>query len=336
MKNKENRSSRTGLLGLGVGLIGVAAAAGIGLLYSKVAINHQVELREAIEAERNIISLRKAGKASYYVAKEAPGRPLVLIHSVNAAASALEMKPLFDAYRHKRPVYALELPGYGFSDRKDRQYSPQFFAEVIQGFLSEIDQGPSDVVALSLSSEFVARAALYQPESFHSLVFISPSGLSKGGNRGPDRNYRTRGGNPLYGAISFPLWSQALYDSIASKASIKFFLNRSFVGDTPPELVNYGYATAHQPGAKYVPLYFISGRLFTNDAFHRLYVQLNSPTLIIYDRDNYVSFELLSELLETNEKVNAVRITPTLGLPHWEQLDETTRVLDQFWSSLEA
>jgi pimeloyl-ACP methyl ester carboxylesterase len=46
--------------------------------------------------------------------------PMLLVHSVNASASAAEMAPLFDYYRQSRSVYALDLPGFGFSDRSDR------------------------------------------------------------------------------------------------------------------------------------------------------------------------------------------------------------------------
>ena len=74
------------------------------------------------------------------------------------------MKPLFDMYRNTRPVYALELPGYGFSDRADRNYTPELFAGAIGEFLEQVGK-PADVVALSLSSEFVARAALTLPRS---------------------------------------------------------------------------------------------------------------------------------------------------------------------------
>lgn len=61
----------------------------------------------------------------------AEDRPLLLIHSVNAAASAFEVKPLFDYYRSRRPVYAIDLPGFGLSDRSDRCYSVRTMTDAV-------------------------------------------------------------------------------------------------------------------------------------------------------------------------------------------------------------
>jgi pimeloyl-ACP methyl ester carboxylesterase len=82
-------------------------------------------LEEALRAQRrNIAHDRRLA-----IYRDAPPDlagaqlPLLLIHSVNAAASAYEVRPLFDHYRGRRPVYALDLPGFGQSDRSDRLYS---------------------------------------------------------------------------------------------------------------------------------------------------------------------------------------------------------------------
>ena len=101
------------------------------ILYSNLAIDHDVGLPKAIAADRDVFFSDHAGKISYYVDREGSGRPLVLIHSVNAAASAYEMRPLFEHYRLQRPVFAPDLPGYGFSERSPRIYTPQMFAEAI-------------------------------------------------------------------------------------------------------------------------------------------------------------------------------------------------------------
>jgi pimeloyl-ACP methyl ester carboxylesterase len=45
---------------------------------------------------------------------------MLLIHSVNAAGSVAEMRPVYAHYGASRTVYATDLPGFGFSDRSDR------------------------------------------------------------------------------------------------------------------------------------------------------------------------------------------------------------------------
>ena len=74
-------------------------------------------------------------------------------------------------------MYALELPGFGFSNRADRVYTPELFTGAVLEFLQTQVGRAADVVALSLSSEFAARAARQAPERFRSLTFISPTGL---------------------------------------------------------------------------------------------------------------------------------------------------------------
>jgi hypothetical protein len=43
---------------------------------------------------------------------------------------------------------------------------------------------------------------------------------------------------------------------------------------------------------------------------------------------------MLPGLLREKENWHGVRITPTKGLPHWEQPEKTMRALEDFWSTL--
>ena len=323
--------------GLGFVLGASAAAAGGWIYYSNSRINHHMPLPDAIEADRQVFFGRTTGKLSYYVDRQASGRPLVLVHSVNAAASSYEMRNLFNHYRARRPVFALDLPGFGFSDRTRRSYTPMLFTDAIQDLLGTQVGEPADVVALSLGSEFAARAAREQPERFHSLAFISPSGLNAPAQLRASQRARFNGtSDSLYALFSNPLWSRAFYDLIATRRSIEFFLKQSFVGPVPADLVEYDYLVSHQPGAHYAPVAFVSGQLFTPAIRVNVYELLKTPTLVIYDRDSFVRFEALPGLLRKNPNFRAERIAPTLGLPQFEKLPETINALDTFWQGLEA
>jgi pimeloyl-ACP methyl ester carboxylesterase len=316
----------------------VSAAAGLvggWLAYSKFVINHSMHVGPAINALRKDFRCESKAVLSYYFNEVDEGPPLVLLHSINAAASSYEMRPIFRHYGERRRIYALDLPGFGFSDRGDHSFSPALYAESILAFLRNTVKEPADVVALSLSSEFAASAALREPGAFHSLTLISPTGFKLRVSDSTPRRARRRGTLDMaYALLSFPLWSQALYDLLVTKASIHTFLSRSFVGPVDRGLEEYAYRIAHQPGARYAPLTFLSGRLFTPDIREAVYDKLRLPVLVLYDRDAYVSFETLPDFVVRHPNWQAVRITPTNGLPHFERMPAVARALDAFWQAI--
>jgi pimeloyl-ACP methyl ester carboxylesterase len=305
------------------------------LLYSKFGINHSEDLPKAINADREAFFSDSGGRVSYYADRRRGGRPVVLVHSVNAAASAFEMRSLFEHYRGQRSVYALDLPGFGLSERSPRIYTPQLYADTLIDFLATQVKSPADVVALSLSGEFATRAALAVPQWFHSLTLISPTGL---GSEETERGSQQRAGQgaafTTHKALSFPLWAQGLYDLIATRTSIRYFLQQSFLGPVPEEMVEYAYRSAHQPGARFAPFYFLSGVLFTDQILDRYYRALRVPTLMLYDRDPFTGFTRLPELVQSSEWIEAARVVNTCGLPHIEKPAETTAEMDRFWASL--
>ncbi len=283
-------------------------------------------LPDPLDAPRHSLLTEAGGVVAYYTDTSAPGLPLLLIHSINAAPSAREVAPLFDHYRGRRPVYALELPGFGFSERGRVDYTPQLYADTILEFCRAVIGEAADALALSTSAEFLARAAIDEPAQFHSLVLVSPTGM---GSREPPSGAAS---DRLRKLFSIPLLSDGLYRALTTRASIRYFLDMSFEGDVPVELVDQAWATARQPGAQYAPFCFLSMRLFTPGATDSLYMPLRVPTLVLYDRDPNINFDRLAELMKHNALVTEQRIAPTRGLPHWEQPEQTLRALDTFWA----
>jgi hypothetical protein len=74
--------------GIGITVGTLAAAAGWWITYSNLAIDHARPLKKAIDADLVRLRTEAAGDIACYESKAAQGRPLLLIHSVNAAASS--------------------------------------------------------------------------------------------------------------------------------------------------------------------------------------------------------------------------------------------------------
>ncbi len=291
-------------------------------------------LPPAVAGERHELDT-PAGRVGYYRAGVArAGRALLLVHSVNAAASAYEVRPLFEHYRFLRPVYALDLPGYGCSQRGDRPYTPRLMTDAVAALADRVhrEHGPADAMALSLSCEFLARAAVESPHVFASLALVSPTGFNGDTpRRGPPGSTRARPG--MYRIVASPGLSQALFALLTSRASIAYFLRRTFGSDrVDPGLVDYAYLTSHRPGARHAPLRFLSGYLFSGDAF-TLYESLRLPVWLAHGvRGDFQDYRLTR--LVADRPGWTVQVFRTGALPHFELLSDFTTLYDEFTAGL--
>ena len=290
------------------------------------------DLPPAVSGERRDLP-SAAGRLSYYVAGPAGGgRPLLLIHSINAAGSAYEVKPLYEHYSRTRPVYALELPGFGFSDRPDGEYTPQRMTGAIRAMVEEIShrQGTAaiDALALSLSSEFLARAAVETPRAFRSLALISPSGFSQ---RGPryDPPGTTRGRPGMLRFLKFPLWNRLLYRLLTTRPSIRYFLRRTWGSKNIDQgLADYDFVTARQPGARHAPYFFVSGFLFSGD-IGGIYDRLEVPTWLVHGvRGDFVDYTYAATVEQRPNWL--LQVFPTGALPYFEEPEAFVSAYDAF------
>ena len=282
-------------------------------------------LMPALDAEQFAFPLNGGLTLRGYRGEVSEGTPLVLLHSINAAPSAMEMRPLFEHYRDKRPVMAPDLPGFGLSDRPDVLYSSNMYSRWLAEWLGSLD-APADIVALSLTGEFVARAILEQGLEVRSLSLISPTGM---GLRMPPV---APNGSRIDRLLTSRWVGRPLFNMLTSKLSIRWFLGQAFVGATPEHLLQYAKETTRYPGAHYAPLKFLTFSLFTEQAVSRLYSRLKLPCLVLYDRDPNIGFERLLDLTEMHSNWAAKQLSPSLGLPHWELTPETIEALEDFWT----
>ncbi|MDE2081944.1 MAG: alpha/beta hydrolase [Burkholderiales bacterium] len=256
---------------------------------------------------------------SCYAAGEGP--PLLLVHSVNAAASAAEVRPLFEHARARRRVFALDLPGYGLSLRGAREYTPRLMTQALQAAAVQIRQhcgpGPIDALAVSLSCEFLARAAVERPADWRRLALVSPTGFNgTRPRRGPPGS--TRALPWLQAALKAPLWSEALFRGLTRPGVVRYFLQRTWGGKVIDERMwAYAVATAHQPGARHAPLAFLSGALFSAD-IHTVYEALTQPVWVSHGvRGDFTDYRGLG--LVSGRPNWRVSVFDTGALPYFEQ-----------------
>ena len=286
------------------------------------------QLDKAIDSDGALIKGVGDYEVYWYFDTESEGRPLLFVHSVNAAPSAIELKPLFQHFRASRPVFAPDLPGFGRSTRRMGTMSSSDFAKQIASLIQEMTPSePPDVIALSLGCEFVTRAVVEYGAAVRSLTFISPTGFSRRQPPAPQAQRR------LKRLFDFAGFGRGAFKLLRLERSIRFFYGMNFSGFVPNELVTYALKTTRQPGAHEMPLQFLSMGLFTANAAESLYSKLDVPVLVLFDQDPNVSFELFDQF-ETNPAWQFKRIAPSLGMPQWEHPAETAGAIEAFFGAL--
>lgn len=286
------------------------------------------QLEKAIDS--NGASITGAGdyEVYWYYDIEAEGRPLLFVHSINAAPSAIELKPLFQHFRSYRSVYAPDLPGFGRSTRHVGMMTASEFAKNISSIIDQMSPSePPDVIALSLGCEFVARAVVECGANVRSLTFISPTGFSR--RQPPPLQAQKR----LRRLFDFAGFGRGAFKLLRLERSVRYFYGMNFSGSVPSELVAYALKTTRQPAAHEMPLQFLSMSLFTPNAVGLLYEKLDVPVLVLFDEDPNVTFELF-EQFEDSPTWQFKRIGPSLGMPQWEHPEKTVAAIESFFAEL--
>jgi pimeloyl-ACP methyl ester carboxylesterase len=255
----------------------LAGGAGVATL---AAVNASIR-RKASEPDNSALGGEarffdwKHGRVFYKTSGlDRPGCPLIFIHGVGAGASSFMWRKNFGELSRDFRVYALDLLGFGFSDKPAMApYSADLYVELIADFIREVSGYPANVIASSVGAAYAIRVADEHPELIASLVLNAPTVADKLSSR------PGMAGAAFYGLLQSPVLGTSFYNVMASERSIRDFArNHLFYdqGRVTDRLVSNLYNTSHQHGAQHAIAAFLSGYLNTDTraAFSRLTQQL--------------------------------------------------------------
>jgi pimeloyl-ACP methyl ester carboxylesterase len=102
------------------------------------------------------------------------GRPLLLIHGLGGSIESWthNIDPLSETAR----VIALDLPGFGQSDKPLVDYTIPFYRDFVIGFMRQVGLEKTSVVGSSMGGQIGAEVAIAKPGVIDRLVLVSPSG----------------------------------------------------------------------------------------------------------------------------------------------------------------
>ncbi|UOY92534.1 alpha/beta fold hydrolase [Ectobacillus sp. JY-23] len=223
------------------------------------------------------------GKLAYTV--KGSGPPLLLIHSISLGASPFCWRKNIDALASRYTVYALELPGFGSSEKRPMIYTANIFIPAITEFIEKVVQARVSIITRDLPAAYCSYIAYIRPELVAKLLLITPSGLA-GNDTSPCESSST-----TFTIFTQPFVGNGLYNTFSSKESLDQQLKTIFYSDpayVTPDVIENFYANAHQcPNANYAPASFVAG--YCNFSVRSFFGMITQPILILWGAKAIVS-----------------------------------------------
>ncbi len=254
-------------------------------------------------------------EVSYTVAGDPDDPDLLLCHSIHAGASSHEFTAIVEDLATDYHVFAVDLPGFGQSERPPLVYSSTLYAEFIRDFIADETDTPI-VVASSLTGAFAVDAAA--ETDIEHLILICPTDETS-----DERPW-------LRSLLRAPIVGTTLFNLLASKPSMQYFYHRDGYYDADrisDEEVEYAWQSAHQPGARYAPASFASGTLDPEFDLQTELAALDMPTTLVWGRDAQLIPLREGRTLADAADLELVVIDYSTLLPHAEHPDKFVEYL---------
>ncbi|PKM54417.1 Alpha/beta hydrolase [Petrocella atlantisensis] len=264
----------------------------------------------------------KFGKIFYTV--QGRGSSLLLIHDTSADSSSYEYNKLIDTLAKNHRVYALDLIGYGKSDKPKITYTAYLFVQLLLDFRKNVIREKTSVLTSGRSNAYATMACLQNPEVFNSLIFINPGDFDDL-SRNPKRKDKL---NKFL--IELPVIGTTFYNIMFSRLMIRRSLKNKFYNPIHLKLayIDTFREAAHLSGSASKYTYASDLCHFNNVNIKEAISKINNNIFIIQGTRTNSDYEaLINNYKSLNPAIESSTIDRSKNYPHLEKPESTLEVL---------
>lgn len=267
------------------------------------------------------------GVAVHYLDFNPSGAGPVLIWVHGQAGVSMETLYLARELPADYRLIAIDLPGNGFSEKPRREYTEEYYQDVLRRFIAYVDVDEYVLVAHSLGGVSVLPVAAEQPPGLRALVLVAPYYFA--GQAGGLLELLTNTG-PLvdFAMFVYAPWMMRL----VVRGNV--FYDSSLV---PEDLFNsYRRAVFHTDngrGALASVTRNMVGRQREADTLSRISV----PTLIVWgSEDRVLSYQYAQRFMDAIPGSTLITYEQCSHVPHVERVSDFAGDLDSFLRSMDS
>lgn len=174
--------------------------------------------------------------------KAGTGKPILLIHDLNAISSGYEWNQLVSRLKENYTVYTIDLLGCGRSEKPNIVYTNYLYVQLISDFIRSEIGHRTNIIASNESTSVPVMACANNPELFDQIMLINPLSLLDY-SQIPGKSAKS-----YKFLIDIPILGTLLYHIASSKQEIKeYFTKEAFFNpySVKSSYIDFYYESAH-------------------------------------------------------------------------------------------
>ena len=254
--------------------------------------------------------------------KTGSGKPLLLVHDLNFAASGYEWSLIRDKLSQSYTVYTIDLLGCGQSEKPNLTYTNYLYVQLLSDFIKSEIGHRTDILATGEAASLAIMACSNSPELFNALLLVNPRSISDC-SLIPGKNIK------LYKLIlDLPLAGTLLYNIASSRTMItetfeKYYFYNPYT--VKPFCIDHYYEAAHLGECPKAIFSSIECR-YTNCNLTNALRKIDNSIFIIGGSEESGIDSTILEYKAYNSAIESSIIPKTKHLP---QLEQPASFLDQ-------
>lgn len=268
------------------------------------------------------------GKIRY--TKKGNGAPILLLHDLTSGSSSYEFHKIIDDLSKTNQVYAIDLLGYGLSDKTNITYTNFLYVQLITDFIKNIIGEKANVITSGDSSSIAIMACHNDPEIINKLIFINPQNIASA-NLIPSKRTKL-----LKLLIECPIIGTFVYNLMANKTNFASKFKQDLFYNK--EMIEQEYIDAYNEAAHikdYKSKFAISsylGKYINLNITHALN-KIDYSMFIIAGEEKDNNETIIDNYLCYNSAIEVSYIEETKQLPHLERPKEVLSYIKMYFDS---
>lgn len=265
------------------------------------------------------------GKVRYL--KKGCGTPLLLLHDLSVGSSSYEFHKLINILSKNHEVYALDLLGYGLSDKPNMTFTNYLYVQLLVDFTKNIIGRKTDVIATGDTAPVCVMTCHNDPDIFNKLIFINPQSLYCL-NQIPSKQtkaFKLLLDTPILGTFVYNMYTTR--NAFEKTFREEYFANPYNIEEK--DILSY-LESSHisDYNSKYAYSSYV-GKYMNSNIVHAL-KEINHSIYIIGGKEKSEIETTINNYIHYNSAIEAIYIPNTKHLPHLEKPEEVISLINLY------